>query len=357
MAQRQIINLERTVTRASTALQYLAGRKLLLTGGLGFLGRHFADVIGYFNESRNDQIFLTLADNYSVSSGFTEAYVEGKQGIEFIKCDFTRPLPKSLVSRFDVIVHAAGIASPFYYRAKPLDTLDVAVNGTRNLLEKAKAQDSKFIFFSSSEIYGNPDPKAVPIMESYNGYVSCRGPRACYDESKRLGETLCYIFHEYHGVHTNIIRPFNVYGPGMQQHDYRVMPNFASSIKSNRDLKVYGSGNQTRTFCFIEDALVGFLKVWASGVAGEPYNIGTSNEEISMLDLASKFATLASSLGYNTNVRQIDYPDSYPSDEPQRRCPDVTKAFHHLGFKAEVALEDGISEFLTWALEDYTPER
>ena len=144
-------------------------------------------------------------------------------------------------------------------------------------MERSKSDNSKFIFFSSSEIYGDPDPKKIPIQESYRGNVSTLGPRACYDESKRLGETLCYIYKQYFGVHTNIIRPFNIYGPGMQEADYRVMPNFASNIKAKKNLKLYGSASQTRTFCYITDAMSGFLKVIMNGVSGEPYNIGNQS--------------------------------------------------------------------------------
>jgi len=128
---------------------------------------------------------------------------------------------------------------------------------------------ARFTFFSSSEIYGNPDPDHVPTQESYRGNVSCRGPRACYDESKRVGETLCYVFHDKYGTPTTTIRPFNIFGPGMQETDYRVLPNFASRLKAGQPLHLYGVGVQTRTFCYITDALTGFLQVIAKGVPGE----------------------------------------------------------------------------------------
>ena len=133
--------------------------------------------------------------------------------------------------------------------------------GTYNMLGLAKRVGAKLLLASTSEIYGNPENHAVPTKESYNGNVSSVGPRSCYDESKRLGETFCYIFNTYHNVHTNIIRPFNVYGPGMMSKDYRVLPNFASLIKQNKPIKIYGNGKQTRTFCYVSDALVGFIKI------------------------------------------------------------------------------------------------
>jgi UDP-glucuronate decarboxylase len=223
--------------------------------------------------------------------------------------------------------------------------------GTKNLLELARRNNARFTFFSSSEIYGDPDSKHVPTPESYRGNVSCAGPRACYDESKRLGETLCHIYHEKYGVATNTIRPFNVFGPGMQETDYRVLPNFANRIKAGLPLKVYGSGSQTRTFCYITDAMVGFLLTIAKGVPGEAYNIGNPKPEISMLDLVRRIERiLKGKLTYDV----VEYPDSYPADEPQRRCPDIRKARVHLKFEPQVDLDDGLGRFFGWADQVYT---
>ena len=194
----------------------------------------------------------------------------------------------------------------------------------------ARGKDARFCFFSSSEIYGDPDPKHVPTPESYRGNVACQGPRACYDESKRLGETLCYVYHELHGVSTNTIRPFNVFGPGMQETDYRVLPNFANRIKGGRALNVYGTGRQTRTFCYVTDAMVGFLLTVLGGVPGEAYNIGNPEPEISMFDLVERIEGV---LGHEVEKNLVEYPDSYPADEPNRRCPDIRKARLQLGFE------------------------
>jgi UDP-glucuronate decarboxylase len=227
----------------------------------------------------------------------------------------------------------------------------VATAGTKNMLTLAERHGARFAFFSSSEIYGDPDAKHVPTPESYRGNVSAQGPRACYDESKRVGETLCYVFHESKGLATNTIRPFNVYGPGMQETDYRVMPNFASLIKAGRPLHVYGSGNQTRTFCYVTDAMNGFLRVITDGVPGEAYNIGNPKPEISMLDLVK---TMEKVLGRKIDHRLMEYPDSYPADEPQRRCPDITKARRQIGFAPKVTLEEGLRRFLGWTDRTYT---
>jgi len=250
---------------------------------------------------------------------------------------------------FDYIVHAAGIASPYYYRARPLETLDVAFLGTRSLLDLARANQAKFTFFSSSEVYGDPDPNRIPITESYRGNVATFGPRACYDEGKRVGETLAHIYHEYFGVHTNVIRPFNVFGPGMGELDYRVMPNFASAIVGRRPLRIYGDGRQTRTFCYITDAIIGFFLVMLRGVPGTPYNIGNPAPEVSMQELAELFR----SLDPTTRICQADYPDSYPADEPRRRVPDISKARMQLGFLPSVSLLDGVTRYLEWARSNY----
>jgi UDP-glucuronate decarboxylase len=260
--------------------------------------------------------------------------------------------PLKIAEPLDYVIQAAGIASPYYYRKYPLETLEVATTGTKQVLQLAtKHQLKGFLFFSSSEIYGDPDPKHVPTPESYRGNISCLGPRACYDESKRLGETLCAVYHELHGVPTRMVRPFNVYGPGMQERDYRVLPNFASRILAGKPLHVYGSGSQTRTFCYITDAIVGFVKVLLDGAPAQAYNIGNPKPEISMLELAK---TMERVTKRRVRVETVEYPDTYPGDEPQRRCPDISKASLQLKYQPKVALEDGLGRFMRWAKTHYT---
>jgi UDP-glucuronate decarboxylase len=327
----------------------LAGKTLLLTGGGGFLGRYFQAVIRHLNRLQLAKPckMITL-DNLITKTTKPESNLVD-ENMRFTLHDVIKPF--EIDEHIDYVVHAAGIASPFYYRTYPLETLEVTTTGTKNMLELARRNDARFIFFSSSEIYGDPDPKHVPMQESYRGNVAVAGPRACYDESKRLGETLCYIFHEKYGTSTNAIRPFNIFGPGMLEKDYRVMPNFASRIKSGRPLSVYGSGGQTRTFCYISDAMVGFFRTIIRGVPGEAYNIGNPEPEISMLDLVLRIEKV---LGRNITHNIIEYPDSYPADEPQRRCPDIRKAQLQLDFQPRVSLEEGLRRFLGWTDQTYT---
>lgn len=330
----------------------LSGKRMLFTGGRGFLGRYFVEVFHYLNENvLAKPLQVTLIDNL-ITAGKEGAAFTDRANVTFIQHDICQPfMPEDT---FDYVVHAAGIASPYYYRAYPMETLNVAVAGTTHMLDLARRDGAKFTFFSSSEIYGDPDAKHVPMQESYRGNVSCQGPRACYDESKRLGETLCWIYHEYHGVHTNTIRPFNVFGPGMQETDYRVLPNFASRIIGGLPLKVYGSGQQTRTFCYLTDAIEGFLRVILKGVPGEAYNIGTPKPEVSVLDVVQ---TIEKVMGKSLDYEVIEYPDSYPADEPMRRCPDIRKARTQLNYHPEVTLEEGLARFMSWASAHYTGEQ
>ena len=340
------------VSRLGDGAKAFAGKTVLLTGGRGFLGRYFMEVFAALNAEILEEPVRVVALDNMITAGELGADVPESEHVEFIKHDVIKPF--DFDGPLDYVIHAAGIASPYYYRAYPLETLEVAISGTRNMLELAESKGARFTFFSSSEIYGDPDPKHVPMSESYRGNVSCQGPRACYDESKRVGETLCYIFHTKDGTETNTIRPFNVFGPGMQETDYRVLPNFASRIKAGLPLNVYGSGDQTRTFCYITDAIVGFLLVVLKGVPGEAYNIGNLKPEISMIDLVDIIKGVsAKEITHNL----IEYPDSYPTDEPMRRSPDIRKARLQLGFYPSVELEDGLKRFFDWTDQTYPGEQ
>jgi len=340
-------DLDEVVDRIGSVAGELAGKTLLLTGGRGFLGRYFVAVFARLNERvLKEPLRVVVLDNLITSRSLPETTVPN---VTFIQQDVIQPFVYE--GPLNYVVHAAGIASPFYYRAYPLETLDVAITGTRNMLALAQSKGARFTFFSSSEIYGDPDERHVPMQESYRGNVSSQGPRACYDESKRVGETLAYIFHIKHGTPTTIIRPFNVYGPGMIETDYRVLPNFANRIKAGLPLNIYGTGTQTRTFCYITDALIGFLLVILKGVPGETYNIGNPQPEVSMLDLV---VAVQNAVGRPISHNVLEYPDSYPADEPMRRSPDIRKARLQLEFDPRVGLDEGLRRFFSWALETYS---
>ncbi len=340
-------DIESIIANLGADVQRFAGKTILLSGGAGFLGRHFIAVFRRLNRDvLTKPCKVISADNYI--TGEQLALHEGGRhdpNIVDMWADVSYPLPVREDLHF--ILHAAGVASPVYYMKYPLETIESAVQGTKNLLELARRNKdlAGFLFFSSSEIYGDPDPKSVPTPETYHGYVSSVGPRACYDESKRLGETIATVYQQRFNVPVTIVRPFNVFGPGMKHNDRRVIPMFTHEALNGRPLPVHGDGRQTRTFCYITDAITGFLQTLLRGRPGEAYNIGNSENEISMRDLTRIYGELIP----GSTFRTIAYPDTYPAGEPQRRCPDLTKAAQHLGYTYRVDLKTGLSRFIDWA--------
>lgn len=326
-------------------LQKLSGKTILITGAGGFLGRYMIESFKQLNLKIDKPAYIIALDNYITSSNTKP---EKDLNIEWIYGDAS--IASQLPDKFDYIIHAAGIASPEHYRAKPIETIDIAVNVTKSLLDKAKLDNARMLFFSSSEIYGDPSSDNIPTKESYRGNVSCRGPRSCYDESKRLGETICWIYEKYYGVHVSVVRPFNIYGPGMMPKDYRVLPNFAKSIYKKERLKVYGSGDQTRTFCYVSDAIIAFFKILIESECPEVFNVGNPDEEISMRSLAEKVLTITNS---SVDIEIVDYPNTYPDDEPNRRCPDISKLFETFNYKPTTTLNDGLFKFFKWTEENY----
>lgn len=323
----------------------LAGKTVLISGGAGFLGKYFTAVFDYLNQHNLSQPCRVISvDNYITGSKDPEFAPSSADHILDVWGDVTSPLP--VREDVDYIIHAAGLASPVYYMKYPLETIESAVTGAKNLLELARRNQLKgFLFFSSSEIYGDPDPTAVPTPETYFGNVSSVGPRACYDESKRLTETICTIYQQKYGVPVKIVRPFNVFGPGMKHDDRRVVPMFAYQVLNGQKIPVHGDGHQTRTFCYITDAMTGFLKALLIGRPGEAYNIGNEANEIAMRDLAQMFVDMA---GGRAAYELISYPNSYPAGEPQRRCPDLTKAKRELKYVPLVHFKDGMTRFMDW---------
>jgi nucleoside-diphosphate-sugar epimerase len=338
-------------------LRALAGSRLLITGGAGFLGYYLVQAITSWNAvaDRADRISVTVWDSFMRGAPGWLARLEGAPGLEVARVDLIAPLPAG-IEPFDWVVHAAGIASPTIYRRYPLETIDANINGLRNLLEwgRRQADDGRplrgFLFYSSSEIYGDPTPDAIPTPETYRGSVSCTGPRACYDESKRFGETLSTIYARHHGVPVTIARPFNNYGPGLKITDGRVIPDFARCILEGRDIVMHSDGSPTRTFCYSADAVAGYYKTLVKGRPGEAYNIGVETPEVSMKDLAGRLATLGRELfGYDGRVVTSPSTEAdYLVDNPNRRRPVIDKARAELGYAPSIGLDEGLRRTLIW---------
>lgn len=358
-ASREVVadDLESMASRLAEEFGRMAGSRLLITGGAGFLGHYFVQAIHHHNRrvAAGDRILLTVLDNYVRGVPGWLHDLDESVGIRFVEHDLSLPLPAD-VDDFEYAIHAASVASPNVYRQRPIETMDANVNGLRALLDRFRHQKeqgkptSGFLFMSSSEIYGDPLPGWIPTPEIYRGYVSCTGPRACYDEAKRYGEALCVNFVRQHGLPIRVARPFNNYGPGLKITDQRVLPDIARDILAGRDIVLYSDGTPTRTFCYVSDAIVGYYKALVGGRAGEAYNIGTESPEISMVSVAEKMAEIGRDLyGYRGHVVQGAAADgAYLVDNPNRRCPDISKARAQLGFQPLVGLDEGLRRTLVW---------
>lgn len=343
---------------------YLSAKKLLITGGAGFLGYYLVQSILYWNKMEGTQdIQLTVYDNYMRGFPAWLTKLQRNASLQLTKHDITKPLPQD-IEDFHYIIHAASIASPTHYRKHPIETMDANVNGLRFLLEYCRQQKvSKspvegFLFFSTSEIYGDPTSDNIPTPETYRGNVSCTGPRACYDESKRYGETLCVNFAHQYGLPVKVARPFNNYGPGLKITDKRVIPDFARDIFAARDIVIHSDGSPTRTFCYVAEAIVGYYKILVKGRPGEAYNIGVESPEMSMADLAKLMAAIARDLfDYQRKVvHRASGEAEYLVDNPNRRCPVIAKARREIGYDPSISLEEGLRRSLIWYSENCEAE-
>ncbi len=349
-------DLEHIATNLADEFPRLAGRNLLITGGAGFLGHYLVQSALYWNRTRSGPpIDVTVFDSYIRGVPDWLKRLEGNPHLHLETHNLAEPLP-SEIGEFQYIIHAASIASPTYYRKDPIGTMDANVNGLRNLLDYARARKTAnkafegFLFYSSSEIYGDPSQENIPTPETYRGLVSCTGPRACYDEAKRYGETLCVNFAQQAGVPVKAARPFNNYGPGLKITDRRVLPDYARDVLNGRDIVMLSDGSPKRTFCYVADAICGYYKILVKGRPGEAYNVGVELPEISMIELAEKVVALGRELfGYQGQVvRKQSADKDYLLDNPNRRCPIIEKARRELGYNPSIQLDEGLRRSLLW---------
>ncbi len=331
-------------------IKKLENSTLLITGCAGFLGYYFLHYFVNYAEELGLKRIIGL-DNFMIREPLWLKQLEDKCEIfeiykfDIISSDINEILDSDKV---DIVIHMASIASPTFYRKYPIETLDANIWGMRRLFDFYKNKKLKgFLFFSSSEIYGDPDKENIPTDEEYYGNVSCIGPRACYDESKRFGETMCYLFSQQYNIPIRIARPFNNFGPGMSLEDKRVPADFAKAVFEGNDIEIFSDGTPTRTFCYISDAIAGYLKVLLY-TKFDYFNIGQDSPEINMIDLAKIYADKSKKI-FNTEVKVLFAPapeKDYLTNNPNRRCPKIDKASKLLNYKPEISVEEGVERFL-----------
>ncbi len=344
------LDLNYICDKAKQELSKMSGSQVCFTGAGGFLGYYFCKTINHWNKLNSEnKITLYALDNFIRDAPI---WLDDLKSSNVIveKHDVTYE-PTNAITEANFIIHGASIASPPFYRKYPIETMDANIKGIRNILNHASTHDvESILFFSSSEIYGDPPADEIPTKETFRGLVSCTGPRACYDESKRVGETLCVVFSQQHNVHVKIARPFNNYGPGLKLADGRALPDFVSNVLNNEDIKILSDGSPTRTFCYVADAIIGYIKTLVNGRDGEPYNIGIDIDETSIATLAETVVSQANDL-WNYQGKATfsqSHESNYLTDNPDRRCPDITKARTELNYNPEIIVEDGVRRSLEW---------
>jgi dTDP-glucose 4,6-dehydratase len=308
--------------------------RILITGAAGFIGSHLCD---RFLAEGHEVIGV---DNFLTGNPDNIAHLMGHPRFRFIQHDVTYFL--YVEGPLDAVLHFASPASPVDYLKYPIQTLKVGALGTHNTLGLARVKGAQYMLASTSEVYG--DPQIHPQPETYWGHVNPIGPRGVYDEAKRFAEALVMAYHRVHGLRTHIARIFNTYGPRMRLDDGRVVPNFIGQALRREPLTVYGDGLQTRSFCYIDDLVEGTVRL-LEVEEPEPVNLGNP-EEVSIRTFAEIINRLT---GNPAGIRLL--PDRRIPGDPQRRCPDITKARQRLGWSPQVPLEEGLQRTIRWFAE------
>jgi UDP-glucuronate decarboxylase len=301
---------------------------VLVTGGAGFLGSHLCDRL----IERGDDVICV--DNFFTGSKENVRHLIGHPRFELIRHDIVHPL----YVEADRIFNLACPASPEAYQYNPIKTIKTSTVGMVNIMGLAKRCGARVLHASTSEVYG--DPLVHPQTEDYWGHVNPIGPRSCYDEGKRIAESLMMNYHQEHGTEIRIIRIFNTYGPRMAPDDGRVVSNFIMQALKGEDLTVYGDGLQTRSFCYCDDLIAGMMKLMDQDEHTGPINIGNPVEN-TMLELAEAVIKVTGS-----RSKVIHMP--LPKDDPRKRCPDITRARTLLGWEPQVRLAEGLKSTMEW---------
>jgi dTDP-glucose 4,6-dehydratase len=307
--------------------------RIVVTGGSGFIGSHLCDVF----LARGDEV--VAVDNLSTGQLQNVTHLAEHPGFTFVRADVCDDIPVD--GRVDGVLHFASPASPPEYLSVPLETLDVSSLGTRRALDLALENDARFLLASTSEVYGDPD--VHPQSESYNGNVDPGAPRAVYDEAKRFAETLTATYRRLYELPTAIVRIFNTYGPRLRPADGRVVSNFMMQAIDGKPLSMYGTGIQTRSFCYVADEVRGIVALFDSDVC-DPVNIGNP-DELTMLELVDVVREVTGSSS------EVVF-ESLPVGDPTRRRPDISRARRLLGWEPTVTLRDGLARMRDWYLEE-----
>lgn len=312
--------------------EFFAGKKMLITGGAGFIGSWLCDALVTFGAD------VTILDDLSTGRMKNIDHLMNKPNLKLIKSRVSKFRGEE---KFEIILHMAGHASPDEYQKNPIETLKTSASGTENMAELARKNDAVLLFASTSEVYG--DAEVVPTPETYWGKVNPIGPRSCYDEGKRFAEALLIAYHRQYGLDVRIPRIFNTYGPRLREDGSyaRAMSRFIMQALADQPITVYGDGKQTRSFCYVTDTTTFLLRLVMSEAArGEVVNVGNS-QEVSILELAKKIkeATYSKS--------KIEFC-SLPKDDPKRRCPDTSKLERLVGWKPNVSFEEGLKRTIAW---------
>ncbi len=318
---------------------------IVITGGAGFIGSHLSEaLLGQGHK-------VTVVDNFLTGNLANIAHLLEHPGFTLVEHDITVPVNDawhSMLDRVDAIYHLASPASPADFSTMPLQIAIINSQGTHNVLEWARWHKAKFLITSTSEAYGDPD--IHPQNEDYRGNVSTTGPRACYDEGKRFAEALTSIYVNEYGLDGRIVRIFNTYGPRMNPHDGRSVPNFITQSLRGEPITLYGDGTQTRSYCYVSDMVAGLIAVMSAppNTRGMVFNVGNPDErEIrNVAEVIRSACNSPSEIVYRPALK----------DDPTRRCPDITRIRATLGWEPRVNLDEGLSETVPWFRERLASE-
>jgi nucleoside-diphosphate-sugar epimerase len=313
--------------------------RILLAGGAGFIGSHVADAL----LARGDEV--VAIDNFATGRPENVAHLTSNSEFTLINHDITVPWPthQALAAKFDAVLDYASPASPNDFATMPLEILAVGSTGTRNLLDRAKADGAVFFLTSTSEVYG--DPLVHPQPESYWGNVSSIGPRSCYDEAKRFSEALTMAYHRVHGVEVRIVRIFNTYGERMRPNDGRVVNTFVVQALRGEPLTLHSDGSQTRSFCHVSDEVRGLMALLDSDY-NLPVNVGNPGE-FTMRELAELVIELT---GSSSEIISVELPPEREGD-PLQRKPDITLAKQLLNWEPDISLRDGLKRMIKYFID------